>query len=166
MQNSGLNFFGADVQKLPTDGMLSILLFTAQAHLMNSPGRRSFLKSLLALAGIGLTLSWKKAMDIEEDYTTGKKHIVFRPDGKRYMLAEGVLLILTDNGPRAYDAHCTHLGCVLQVSPEGSIRCPCHGSEFSATGAVIRGPARNALIPFDVVSESNGEFVVEKISKR
>jgi Rieske Fe-S protein len=34
---------------------------------------------------------------------------------------------------------CTHEGCEANVE-QNQIRCPCHHSVFSATGAVVRGP--------------------------
>jgi Rieske Fe-S protein len=42
----------------------------------------------------------------------------------------------------AVSAICTHLGCRLKATqaPLG-LRCPCHGSRFSADGAVLAGPA-------------------------
>jgi Rieske Fe-S protein len=39
-----------------------------------------------------------------------------------------------------YSLICTHLGCVVEVAGD-AFRCPCHGSEFSPTGAVTHGPA-------------------------
>jgi cytochrome b6-f complex iron-sulfur subunit len=37
---------------------------------------------------------------------------------------------------------CTHRGCVMSYIASSSVlHCPCHGSEFSLTGAVLRGPA-------------------------
>ena len=45
------------------------------------------------------------------------------------------------NGKYAvYSLICTHLGCVTGISGD-SFTCPCHGSEFSPTGAVTHGPA-------------------------
>jgi cytochrome b6-f complex iron-sulfur subunit len=52
----------------------------------------------------------------------------------------------------AFTAICTHQGCT--VSPAGKeFQCPCHGSVYNAaTGAVIQGPAPQALaaIPIKV----------------
>ncbi|RMF43668.1 MAG: ubiquinol-cytochrome c reductase iron-sulfur subunit, partial [Deltaproteobacteria bacterium] len=39
---------------------------------------------------------------------------------------------------------CTHLGCTVKVLPDG-LACPCHGSRFDLTGAVVSGPAPRAL---------------------
>jgi Rieske Fe-S protein len=41
---------------------------------------------------------------------------------------------------------CTHLGCAVGGVSHGTIRCPCHGSQFSASnGTVTRGPADRGL---------------------
>lgn len=44
----------------------------------------------------------------------------------------------------ALDAHCTHLGCLIQHDSE-KFTCPCHGSAFQENGAVINGPAVRPL---------------------
>ncbi len=46
----------------------------------------------------------------------------------------------------AFSAVCTHVGCILNKIADGSIDCPCHGSEFRITdGSVITGPASGPL---------------------
>lgn len=44
------------------------------------------------------------------------------------------------------NAICTHLGCVVPwVAAENKFKCPCHGSQYDATGKVVRGPAPRSL---------------------
>jgi len=40
---------------------------------------------------------------------------------------------------------CTHQGCDAAVTTSNIIECPCHGSQFSNDGSVIRGPAATSL---------------------
>src|SRR5829696_5556760 len=59
----------------------------------------------------------------------------------------------------AYSAICTHLGCTVlpQLSAQGYIVCPCHGSIFDPVnaGAVVHGPANRPLptLPIEVLPE-------------
>lgn len=42
----------------------------------------------------------------------------------------------------ALNAVCTHLGCVVPWNKaQNKFICPCHGSQYSPEGAVVRGPA-------------------------
>jgi Rieske Fe-S protein len=47
---------------------------------------------------------------------------------------------------KAFSAVCTHQGCTVGSVADGTINCPCHGSEFSIEdGSVQAGPATSSL---------------------
>jgi Rieske Fe-S protein len=47
---------------------------------------------------------------------------------------------------KAFSAVCTHMGCIVATISNGTIDCPCHGSQYSiSTGAVVGGPAPSPL---------------------
>ena len=47
---------------------------------------------------------------------------------------------------------CTHKGCVLEQSGT-ALSCPCHGSEFSATGLVLKEPADVNLTRYRITTD-------------
>ena len=62
----------------------------------------------------------------------------------------------------AFSDLCTHEGCQLSAGKlvGATLMCPCHGSQFDvATGAVVRGPAKQALATYEV-REVGGEIAV------
>ena len=48
----------------------------------------------------------------------------------------------------ALTAVCTHQSCTVTGISGQTFVCPCHGSQFDPSGAVVNGPAPSALRPF------------------
>lgn len=71
-----------------------------------------------------------------------------------------VIVVMTEAGPRVFDAACTHLGCnVVWDTAHSNFHCPCHGAVFSGEGKVVSGPVSSPLreIPFEI---KNGVLVI------
>jgi len=61
----------------------------------------------------------------------------------------------------ALSMKCTHKGCTVRVPKDNAEKlvCPCHGSEFSTEGNVLRGPAAKPLQSFPVTTENKNVIV-------
>jgi Rieske Fe-S protein len=58
---------------------------------------------------------------------------------------------------KGFSAVCTHMGCLVSQITDGTIECPCHGSQFSIkNGSVVGGPAPSPLpaVPIEVTGSS------------
>jgi len=58
----------------------------------------------------------------------------------------------------ALNARCSHLGCVV---PAGGAACPCHGSRFDLTGAVLQGPAATPLTRYPITFDGVDTLCIE-----
>jgi len=66
--------------------------------------------------------------------------------GAIYTAAKVVVTQPATGQYKAFSAVCTHVGCIVNKVADGTIGCPCHGSEFRITnGAVVTGPAMAPL---------------------
>ena len=70
------------------------------------------------------------------------------PEGGGKVFADqGVVVTQPTAGQfKAFSSKCTHQGCAVSKISDGTITCPCHGSQFSAAdGSVKNGPATEPL---------------------
>jgi len=74
---------------------------------------------------------------------------------------EGFFIVRRDGKLFALSAVCTHRKCKLNVEPDRSFHCPCHGSTFDASGRVTHGPARRNLPVFAVTTNADGRLLVK-----
>ena len=103
--------------------------------------------------GAGITGTTGTLLGLVKDIPVGggvvfldKKVVVTQP-------AKGVF--------KAFSAVCTHVGCICNKVANGTIDCPCHGSEFKITdGAVVTGPAP-APLPSRTITVADGKIMLE-----
>ena len=71
-----------------------------------------------------------------------------------------VFVIKEDGALRAFDAVCTHLGCiVIWDSQKREFDCPCHNSQFTTEGKPTGGPATRPLPAYQVRVEEGVIYV-------
>lgn len=136
--------------------------------------RREFLALIgagaMGAAGLGTFITavrflWPEVLFEEERrFTIGKPEEI--PVGMLVSLPQQrVYVVHGPDGFFAMTAVCTHLGCLTQYERENNrIFCPCHGSRFSADGAVTAGPAPQPL-PRLLLTLEQGALVVD-VSKK
>ena len=55
---------------------------------------------------------------------------------------------------------CTHLGCTVDIEDQRLV-CPCHGSTYDRTGAVLQGPAQLPLSRFRTNLSPDGVVLID-----
>ncbi|MEW6079610.1 MAG: ubiquinol-cytochrome c reductase iron-sulfur subunit [Thermodesulfobacteriota bacterium] len=81
------------------------------------------------------------------------------PEGAGMILTMGsvpVILVRNGNRWRAFNATCTHLGCLVKWDQAGQrFVCPCHGGLYNSDGKVTAGPPPAALAEHRVTLAGN-----------
>src|SRR5690242_12606259 len=63
------------------------------------------------------------------------------PSGGGMLVGSVLVVKLADGSIKAYNAHCPHMGTIVQPPRDGKIECPAHHSIFQASdGAKVSGP--------------------------
>ncbi len=87
------------------------------------------------------------------------------PIGSRTVIeGRGIEIVRERDGIHAISLVCTHLGCLIKPvenDPDVGYACPCHGSTFTMTGAVLGGPAPKDLPWYDIYQDHTGALVVD-----
>lgn len=79
----------------------------------------------------------------------------------RWKDEHGVVIVREGDEVYALSVVCTHLGCPVDVVRD-RFACPCHGSLYSASGAVLKGPTERPLERVGVSLSPRGTIVVDK----
>jgi len=137
----------------------------------------ALIAAVVAIPGLGLVLSpllkkkeegqWARIGRIQDfqsrepvkaDYRSVKK------DGWLTTETKATVYVIKE-GPHSFTALssvCTHLGCLVQWSPEKQqFLCPCHGGVYDARGKVVAGPPPQALPQLQVKIEGDTIYILE-----
>lgn len=157
-----------------------------------SYSRRSFMTTLVgfaALIGLGVALSSVKIPPPNQGTAAGAPNGASGASGGASQASNGaianvnsmsagtpvyfqypsgapnVLFKRNDGSLAAYSMLCTHTCCeVTWYQSRQIFFCPCHGSEFSSTGTIVRGPARYPLPSITLRVDSAGNVFPTGVS--
>jgi cytochrome b6-f complex iron-sulfur subunit len=134
----------------------------------SSISRRDFLKltldSLLAFGGVlGLAglirfLSYKTEPPQPTEFDLGPASN-YQANSIKNLPEVPAVLLHQNGGFTALSLVCTHLGCTVEVKPDG-FACPCHGSRFNSDGAPVKGPATTPLKSLRVEQTADGKLIL------
>lgn len=117
--------------------------------------RKDFLITTCAACGITSTLVFidsctkRDTVSFTLDLSSPANSALAHTGG--YVIANNgtVIVIKTSSGYSALSLICTHQGCTVNFTGSSFV-CPCHGSTYSASGTVTRGPAPSPLAQYTV----------------
>jgi Rieske Fe-S protein len=86
----------------------------------------------------------------------------FPPETHRKIEKRNVWIFRDSLGFYAVSAFCPHLGCIVSENPKAfGFICPCHGSQFDASGRVLSGPAPRGLEWLEISLAADGALMVD-----
>ncbi len=145
--------------------------------------RRIFLKiaGFLGIVGGGATLwTWLRPLFPNVLYEPSKKvkvgTVESLPDGVSFHKEARSFVVKVVKGGKirlcAISAVCTHLGCIVQYTPNETYKgkkvgfsCACHGSLYDENGNVLKGPAPTPLPWYEVYIAPDDKKLVINTAK-
>lgn len=137
--------------------------------------RRKALQQLMAGAGTLMVVpaalsscskSPKSSAPITSDLVldlTSSKYSALTNTGGSVIVGSTIVVNTGNNTFKALSAICTHAGCLVEYqSAQNELYCPCHGSVFSMSGSVMRGPAGSPLASYKTVYDATAKTVTIK----
>ena len=125
----------------------------------NKISRKDFLKYIWVVVAAPFVFIWgmsvKRYRETDERSELRISNNI--PDGISFF--DEVIISKKGGEVKAFSAHCTHLGCIINETRDEQMVCPCHGSKFDINGNPVNGPAVKRLRQLNLKSE-NGEFVI------
>lgn len=84
-----------------------------------------------------------------------------RPPVSGVLSSADFILFDREGSTWAVSRKCTHLGCKVNFHEQGNyLECPCHQSRFSANGEVVRGPAKDNLVVYQVEKRDTAPYYI------
>jgi Rieske Fe-S protein len=120
--------------------------------------RRPFLKALLYLSSLpvlGVVQAMLRRADSAPESAETTLILPYVPTpGIRFY--DRVIVTNSEHGLAVFSAACPHLGCRIDRTDGGELVCPCHGSRFDESGAVVHSPATRGLQPLEFHYDPTG----------
>ena len=146
---------GATVAALVALGVSSLFRSSTGAHrsTVSDPSAAGGTPTANGTAGTRAPAPGKALVAAADVPVGGAKQVTDPTSG------EQVWVLQLDAGQfTALDSKCPHQGCAVNfVSKSTGFQCPCHGSAFSPTGALLNGPATSGLTKV-AVAKSGSEI--------
>ena len=129
-------------------------------------------REFVALAVGGVTTACASLVTVPVQPREGNLRLILsewpnltRPGGTARLRVGGTdtqiyVLAMDDGTYSAVSPICTHQGCTVEFAPD-RLSCPCHGSEYDRTGAVLRGPTRAPLDRFVTRLTADNVLIIE-----
>ncbi len=94
---------------------------------------------------------WK----VKKDRKVNRPFVLVKPDESAFPIC---IYKIKEDTYIASLLKCTHKACELNVGG-GIYSCPCHGSEFSVSGKVLKGPAEADLKTFKIETDNEHIYI-------